>query len=86
MVAADESPLSEDIDSFRTRVREHGRWRAVLESFAYVRPFGGMFGKIVPLYASPSIRATTQSVLGRYQLRTAKYRRMRADSGITRLY
>src|SRR5215831_5887324 len=52
MVAADESPpVSEDIDSFRTRVREHGRWRAVLESFAYVRPFGGMFGKIVPLYA-----------------------------------
>ena len=40
-----------DIDSFPARVTEHGRARAVLESFAYVRPFGGMFGKIVPLYA-----------------------------------
>lgn len=40
-----------DLDSFRERVREHGRWRAILESFAYVRPFGGMFGKIVPMYA-----------------------------------
>jgi hypothetical protein len=34
-----------DVDSFRERVREHGRTRAVLESFAYVQPFGGMFGK-----------------------------------------
>ncbi len=42
---------SADIDSFPARVKEHGRLRAVLESFAYVRPFGGMFGKIVPMYA-----------------------------------
>ncbi len=40
-----------DIDNFRTRIREHGRVRAVLESFAYIKPFGGMFGKIVPFYA-----------------------------------
>jgi hypothetical protein len=39
------------IDSFQTRVAEHGRVRAILESFAYIQPFGGMFGKIVPLYA-----------------------------------
>ena len=44
-------PASDDVDSFPARVQEHGRWRALLESFAYVRPFGGMFGKIVPLYA-----------------------------------
>ncbi len=40
-----------ELDSFQARVREHGRVRAVLESFAYIGPFGGMFGKIVPLYA-----------------------------------
>ncbi len=39
------------LDTFRARVAEHGRTRAVLESFAYVKPFGGMFGKLVPLYA-----------------------------------
>lgn len=40
-----------DFDAFHNRVAEHGRFRAVLESFAYIRPFGGMFGKIAPLYA-----------------------------------
>jgi ubiquinol-cytochrome c reductase cytochrome b subunit len=44
---ADEAQL----DSFQTRVAEHGRVRAILESFAYIKPFGGMFGKIVPFYA-----------------------------------
>ncbi|MDQ2895515.1 MAG: cytochrome b N-terminal domain-containing protein [Actinomycetota bacterium] len=39
------------LDTFRARVAEHGRTRAILESFAYVKPFGGMFGKLVPLYA-----------------------------------
>lgn len=38
-------------DSFPARAAEHGRARAVLESFAYLKPFGGMFGKIVPFYA-----------------------------------
>ena len=38
-------------DSFRARVAEHGQLKAVLESFAYIRPFGGMFGKSVPLCA-----------------------------------
>jgi quinol-cytochrome oxidoreductase complex cytochrome b subunit len=42
---------SAGLDSFRARVAEHGRLRAILESFAYIGPFGGMFGKIVPLYA-----------------------------------
>ena len=47
------APVSTDseLDSFHGRVAEHGRLRAVLESFAYIRPFGGMFGKSVPLYA-----------------------------------
>ncbi len=44
-------PPSADIDSYPARVKEHGRVRALLESFAYIRPFGGMFGKIVPMYA-----------------------------------
>ncbi len=39
------------LDTFRARVAEHGRTRAILESFAYIKPFGGMFGKLVPLYA-----------------------------------
>lgn len=39
------------VDSFKTRVAEHGRFKSMLESFAYVEPFGGMFGKIVPFYA-----------------------------------
>lgn len=38
-------------DGFSTRVREHGRFKAILESFAYTRTFGGFFGKTVPLYA-----------------------------------
>jgi quinol-cytochrome oxidoreductase complex cytochrome b subunit len=50
---ANSTPESTDsaVDSFRSRVAEHGRARSVLESFAYLQPFGGMFGKIVPLYA-----------------------------------
>ena len=39
------------IDSFKVRVAEHGLMRTLLESFAYIKPFGGMFGKIVPFYA-----------------------------------
>jgi hypothetical protein len=35
-------------DTFKARVAEHGWLKAVLESFAYIQPFGGMFGKIVP--------------------------------------
>jgi ubiquinol-cytochrome c reductase cytochrome b subunit len=44
---ADEAQL----DTFQHRVTEHGRVRSILESFAYIKPFGGMFGKIVPFYA-----------------------------------
>ncbi len=39
------------LDSFKNRVAEHGLVKSVLESFAYIQPFGGMFGKIVPFYA-----------------------------------
>lgn len=42
---------SKSLDSFETRVAEHGRVKALLESFAYVGPFGGLFGKAVPFYA-----------------------------------
>ena len=44
-------PITEPLDTFAARVAEHGRARAILESFAYFEPFGGLFGKIVPLYA-----------------------------------
>ena len=39
------------LDSFQQRVAEHGLLRSILESFAYLKPFGGIFGKIVPFYA-----------------------------------
>ncbi len=39
------------LDSLQQRDAEHGLLRASLESFAYLKPFGGMFGKIVPFYA-----------------------------------
>ena len=38
-------------DSFAARAAEHGRFKAVLETFAYARPFGTAFGKAVPYYA-----------------------------------
>jgi len=38
-------------ESFQVRVAEHGYSRAVLESFAYLPPFGGMFKKSAPFYA-----------------------------------
>lgn len=47
ITSSDESQL----DTFKNRVAEHGYVRAVLESFAYIKPFGGLFGKIVPFYA-----------------------------------
>lgn len=37
--------------SFRARELEHGKIRAVLESFAYLPPFGAMFKKSSPFYA-----------------------------------
>ncbi len=51
-----DSPVVEKVDetrldSFKARVTEHGLGRSVLESFAYIKPFGGMFGKLVPFYA-----------------------------------
>lgn len=47
--STEEAPA--EVDGFETRVAEHGKMRSPLESFAYIRPFGGMFGKIVPFYA-----------------------------------
>ena len=38
-------------DSFQARVAEHGRVKAILESFAYSGPYREMFGKSVPYYA-----------------------------------
>ncbi|MCL4531824.1 MAG: cytochrome b N-terminal domain-containing protein [Actinobacteria bacterium] len=42
---------SKSLDSFEARAAEHGRVRALLESFAYIEPFGNLFGKAVPFYA-----------------------------------
>ena len=36
---------------YKARVAEHGRVRAVLESFAYLPPFAGGFNKSAPFYA-----------------------------------
>ncbi len=44
-------PDESQLDTFQNRVKEHGLFKAILESFAYIKPFGGMFGKIVPFYA-----------------------------------
>jgi hypothetical protein len=38
------------LDSVPIRIAEHRRVRAVLESFAYIQPFAGMFRKIVMFY------------------------------------
>lgn len=38
-------------DEFQARVAEHGYLRAVLESFAYLPPWGGLFKKSAPFYA-----------------------------------
>lgn len=47
-----ETPHTDDpADNFRARVAEHGRFRAIVESFAYLQPFSGMFGKTAPFYA-----------------------------------
>lgn len=38
-------------DTIESRVQEHGKIRTFLESFAYLKPFDGMFGKTAPFYA-----------------------------------
>jgi len=40
-----------EADRFQARVAEHGRLRAILESFAYLPPFTGLFKKRAPFYA-----------------------------------
>src|SRR6266480_1339023 len=39
------------MEGLRAWLAEHGRFRAVMESFAYLPPFGGMFKKTSPFYA-----------------------------------
>ncbi len=38
-------------EGFSARVQEHGRVKTILESFAYVPPFGALFKKDAPFYA-----------------------------------
>jgi len=42
---------AEPEDAFGDRVAEHGYLRAVLESFAYLPPWGALFKKSAPFYA-----------------------------------
>ncbi len=43
--------FTEPEEGFQARVDEHGHARAVLESFAYLPPWGALFKKSAPLYA-----------------------------------
>lgn len=43
--------FTEPEEGFQARVDEHGRARAVLESFAYLPPWGALFKKSAPFYA-----------------------------------
>lgn len=49
-IGSDQVP-TEIQDGFQARVDEHGRLRAVLESFAYLPPWGALFKKSAPFYA-----------------------------------
>jgi len=49
-VEARHEPNALKVD-YASRVAEHGRVKAVLESFAYLPPFAGMFNKSAPFYA-----------------------------------
>ncbi len=49
-IGSDQVP-TEIEDGFQARVDEHGRLRAVLESFAYLPPWGALFKKSAPFYA-----------------------------------
>jgi hypothetical protein len=40
-----------EVHGYRARVAEHDRFRAVMESFAYLPPFGATFKKTSPFYA-----------------------------------
>jgi hypothetical protein len=51
MAQPDTTETPSEVHSYRARVAEHGRFRAVLESFAYLPPFGAMFKKTSPFYA-----------------------------------
>jgi ubiquinol-cytochrome c reductase cytochrome b subunit len=51
MAQPDTTDTTSEVHSYRARVAEHGRFRAVMESFAYLPPFGAMFKKTSPFYA-----------------------------------
>jgi len=51
MAQPDTTETTSEVHSYRARVAEHGRFRAVMESFAYLPPFGAMFKKTSPFYA-----------------------------------
>ena len=51
MAHPDTTDTTSEVHGYRARVAEHGRFRAVLESFAYLPPFGAMFKKTSPFYA-----------------------------------
>ena len=51
MAHPDTTDTTAEVHSYRARVAEHGRFRAVMESFAYLPPFGGLFKKTSPFYA-----------------------------------
>jgi hypothetical protein len=45
MAHPEATDTTSEVHGYRARVAEHGRFRAVMESFAYLPPFGGMFKK-----------------------------------------
>src|SRR6266702_3360764 len=51
MAQPDATGTTSEVHGYRARVAEHGRFRAVMESFAYLPPFGAMFKKTSPFYA-----------------------------------
>ena len=48
MAHPDATDTTSEVHGYRARVAEHGRFRAVMESFAYLPPFGGLFKKTSP--------------------------------------
>jgi len=51
MAQPDTTDTTAEVHSYRAWVAAHGRFRAVMESFAYLPPFGAMFKKTSPFYA-----------------------------------
>ncbi len=51
MLVDNDEAQDEPANGFQDRVAEHGRTRAVLETFAYLPPWGALFKKSAPFYA-----------------------------------